>query len=553
MKRNLKWLSLLLVGAIGVTALCGCGGKNNVATTENEAYVMDKNLNPPGEFPVCKEKITLTVGIPKNNLVTDYDENLYTKALEEKMNCDIKFVYLPSSEAEAKQKVELMIAADGKDLPDIIVNVSMEDSSILRYGSKGFIKSLNQYYDNSAYYLNDVMDAEPDLREMITMADGNIYVVPRYQKILQNELGYRMWIYKPWLEKLGLSEPKTLDEFYTVLKAFKEKDPNGNGLADEIPFIGATSSMENWFCDFIAAAFQPIDIQSNYLYPENGKIKAAYIEPEYKEALKYLNKLCEEGLLSPSSFTSDGAQTRQTVQNPSGVQVGCFTSMAPTYLINAEDRAEGYDILAPLTQNDGTGYAVYAASIPTNSFFITKNCQNPEAAFRLGDIMMSEEMSIWNRFGKKGTDWLEPEAGEHGMFESMGYEAKIKPVLAWGSPQSSHWQQGAPAYRSYELSCATVDSGSNIYETRIAEHLQSYLDKKPKEYITKIIYTDDEINTINEIQQNITSYRKDSVARFVIGDWDIETGWEDYLKEMKAIGVDKMLEIVQTAYDRSNK
>ena len=78
--------------------------------------------------------------------------------------------------------------------------------------------------------------------------------------------------------------------------------------------------------------------------------------------------------------------------------------MAPTYLINATDRAEGYDILAPLTQDNGTGYAVYAASIPTNSFFITKNCQYPEAAFRLGDIMMSEEMSIWNRFGKKGTD-----------------------------------------------------------------------------------------------------------------------------------------------------
>ncbi len=54
--------------------------EKNVATTTNEAYVMDENLNPPGEFPVCKEKITLTVGIPKDALVTDYDENLYTKA-----------------------------------------------------------------------------------------------------------------------------------------------------------------------------------------------------------------------------------------------------------------------------------------------------------------------------------------------------------------------------------------------------------------------------------------------------------------------------------------
>ncbi len=552
MKTVIKWMALLMALVISVTILGGCGD-GNVSEVQEEKYVMDENLNPPGEFPVCKKKITLTVGIPKNSLVTDYDENLYTKALEEKINCDIKFVYLPSTDAEAKQKVELMIAADGKDLPDIIVNVPLEDGAILRYGSKGFIKSLNQYYKNSSYYLKDIMEKEPDLESMITMADGNIYVIPRYQKILQNELGYRMWIYKPWLEKLGLSEPKTLDDFYKVLKAFKEKDPNGNGVADEIPFMGATSGGENWFCDFIAASFQPIDIQSKYLYPKNGKIKAAYIEPEYKEALKYLNKLCKEELLSPSSFTSDGAQMRQTVQNPNGVTVGCFTTMAPTYLVNVKDRADGYDILAPLTQNDGTGYAIYGASIPTNSFFITKNCENPEAAFRLGDIMMSEEMSIWNRFGKKGTDWVEPDTNDRGMFESMGYKAKIKPILVWGSPQNSHWQQGAPAYRGYDLALATVDSGTNVYESRIAEHLQSYVDKKPKEYISKIIYTEDELSTINEIEQNITSYRKESVARFIMGDMDIDKEWDNYIKELKAIGVDDMIEIVQKAYDRSNK
>lgn len=73
-----------MICTLGATVLSGCGEKKNVATTTNEAYVMDENLNPPGEFPVCKEKITLTVGIPKDALVTDYDENLYTKALEEK-------------------------------------------------------------------------------------------------------------------------------------------------------------------------------------------------------------------------------------------------------------------------------------------------------------------------------------------------------------------------------------------------------------------------------------------------------------------------------------
>ncbi|MDO5310681.1 MAG: extracellular solute-binding protein [Clostridia bacterium] len=533
-----------------VMLLGGCGSKSTDNGKATEEYVADQNLNAPGEFPVCKEKVTITVGIPKDPLVQDYDTNLYTKLLEEKMNCDIQFSYLPASAAEAQQKLELMVSAGGNDLPDVIVNVPISDSTISRYASKGFIVPLNEYYDNSAYYLNDVCEKEPELKKMITMTDGNIYVVPRYLKIMQNELGYRMWIYEPWLKKLGLEMPKTLDEFYNVLKAFKEQDPNGNGMADEIPLLGATNGGESWFKDFIAAAYQPIDPQSKYLYPENGKIKAAYIQPEYKEAIKYMNKLCSEGLLSPSSFTGDAAQCKQTVQNPNGVQVGAFTSMAPTYLSSSDERKDGYKILPPLTQEDGTGYSVYAASIPVNAFYITKNCKNPEAAFRMGDIMMSEEMTIHSRFGQKGTDWLEPTEGQKSMFDSMGYAAKINPVLTWGAPQNSHWQNGAAGYRSYELSFSTVDSGTNIFETEIANKLQTYMDRIPKEYITKLIYTEDEIDTVNEIQQNIDAYKTDNITRFIIGDLDIESGWDSYVDELKKIGVDELVKISQDAYDR---
>lgn len=538
--------------AVTMCASCGTvpNGKENSAVS---GYTADTNLNAPGEFPVCKNKVTLKVGIPKDPLVTDYDTNLYTQAIKEKMNCDIEFSYLPSSVDEAKQKVELMISAGGGDLPDVIVNVPLSDSTISRYASKGFIIPLNEYYDNSSYYIKDVLEKESDLKKMITMVDGNIYVVPRYLKIMQNELGYRMWLYQPWLEKLGLETPKTLDDFYNVLKAFKEKDPNGNGVADEIPLLGATNGGESWFSDYLSAAFLPINPQSNYLYLDSGKVKAAYYEPEYKEAVKYMNKLCSEGLLSPSSFTSAGAQSRQTVQNPNAVQVGSFTTMAPTYLNGSGDRQNGYKILPPLTQNDGTGYAVYAPSIPVNAFFITKNCKNPEAAFRMADIMMSEEMTIWSRFGKEGTDWLEATPDQKSMFDYMGYKAKINPVLAWGSPQNSHWQNGTPGYRSYELSFSTVENKSNIFETEIANKLESYMEKIPKEYITKLIYTEDETDTISEIQQNIDSYRKDMITRFIIGDLDIDSKWDSYISELKSIGVEELIKTAQSAYDRANK
>ena len=126
-------------------------------------------------------------------------------------------------------------------------------------------------------------------------------------------------------------------------------------------------------------------------------------------------------------------------------------------------------------------------------------------------------------------------------------------MLTWGAPQNSHWQNATPGYRSYEISFSTVNSTSNIFELEIANKLQSYIDRKPKEYISKLIYTEDEMEIVNEVQQNVTSYLSDTVTRFIIGDLDIDKEWDSYIEELKAMDVEQMLEIAQTAYDRVNK
>ena len=80
--------ALAIMTAI-VTTFSACGKNSDNASVSNAGeYVADTNLNAPGEFPVCKNKITLKIGIPKDPLVTDYDTNLYTQAIKEKMNCD---------------------------------------------------------------------------------------------------------------------------------------------------------------------------------------------------------------------------------------------------------------------------------------------------------------------------------------------------------------------------------------------------------------------------------------------------------------------------------
>lgn len=109
-------------------------------------------------------------------------------------------------------------------------------------------------------------------------------------------------INKKWLDNLGLEVPETLDDLYNVLKAFKEQDANGNGDPnDEIPISGAKGlSMD------LLNPFGITDVNGKrMLVAEDGTLSYYPITEQYKEGLKWLNKLYQEGIIDAEAFTQD--------------------------------------------------------------------------------------------------------------------------------------------------------------------------------------------------------------------------------------------------------
>lgn len=101
-----------------------------------------------------------------------------------------------------------------------------------------------------------------------------------------------------------MSAPKTTEEYYQTLKTFLEKDANGNGKQDEIGIVGSKDGWGQQPFAFLMNPFIYTDPTKNYInMDENGQLYAAYPRPEWREGLEYLYKLCQEGLLSPLSFT----------------------------------------------------------------------------------------------------------------------------------------------------------------------------------------------------------------------------------------------------------
>lgn len=133
---------------------------------------------------------------------------------------------------------------------------------------------------------------------MTNLDDGKIYGMPSVGMRQIDSIQSLCFINQTWLDKLGMQQPTTVEELYNVLKAFKTMDPNGNGIADEIPMLGG-----DMIINYVINAFMYYEQAHPYNIGKDEKVYAPYTTDEFREGLKWLNKMCDEGLYSDLSFS----------------------------------------------------------------------------------------------------------------------------------------------------------------------------------------------------------------------------------------------------------
>ena len=195
----------------------------------------------------------------------------------------IKINYYELDSASAGEKVNIMLASG--DLPDAFLSIINETQVV---SNLPLFVPLNEYLtEENAPNLMKMFEKYPELIDMITQVDGNIYT-------------------------LGLEMPTTTEEFYEVCKDIKEGDPNGNGEADEIP---VTFTQNNWAAHFINL-LGPWGIceweggGDGYLKVEDGKAIFTATLPEFRAGLEYWHRMAAEGLLDVEGFTQTNEQLR---------------------------------------------------------------------------------------------------------------------------------------------------------------------------------------------------------------------------------------------------
>ena len=452
-----KILCLVLATILCVTVLSGCGKKTGGEKTVNV------KVSEAGKFPIVDEKVTLKVFMPKPRNASDLVNNDFTKWYEEYTNVHIEWI-VPSGAAQ--QAFNTMIA--GGDYPDIIMGMGLSREQVTSLETQGIVRDISKEIDEHGINIKKMFEEVPEAKEYTTY-DGKMYGVTNVNNSYSSIYSNAMWVFEPWLEKLGLDKPTTIDEFYEMLKAFKEKDPNGNGKADEIPL--AARGVSNYSAGieaYLMSAFIPTEGNVRY-YVENDTVKHVATQPEYREGIKYIKKLYDEGLLYQDTFIVDRTQLTAIGESETPI-LGAAPGGYPGMFCNTSGTTPNYQNFTPILPLEGPKGV--RATVPKRSAtsgadcIVTSACKYPEVAVKWCDYFYSVE----GRRKMSYTGVVDYRGAKEGEFGLDGKQALwvIEPASAeniakYGSGTSNLAWGGSPTgYVSLEESIRTYSAGEGL-------------------------------------------------------------------------------------------
>lgn len=534
MKHTWKLLVILTLTAI---LLAACGSDKETQKRDASAQkAAEVKVNKEG-FPIVDEEIQLTMMAPGTG-VEEWENMELLTDYAEKTNIQFKYVTPPISDFQTK----LNLAFTSGDTGDIIYGAGTDNLTPgmeVDYGEQGVLMPLEELIEEYAPNLKKLLEERPDIKKSITTVDGHIYSLPMVsdETTAQWYTG-PLWYNGKWLEELGVEElPKTTDEFYELLKRFKEEDPNGNGQADEIPLLDVKmESSRPW----LLAAF---GIKEWGIEENNGKVRYAPMEEAYKEYLTYMHKLYDEGLLDSETFSQSDEQKKAKGQDN---RIGVFPDWYSFFTTGEpEEEAVGNPMFYPLT-NDGSREPVIPLGhgMSRGAFSISESNPNPEASIRWIDHFYSKEGFEYLNMGPVGHlwEWEDEEKGTKQKLDTPeGYESSED----YRGSLTPDYGITTPSLRNDLDSLGEDTVFEQFIKKETAEKIEPFGEVGyPLVYLTK-----EEQKEVNNIEVDLNSYVEQMEAKFITGVEPL-SNWDNYVDTIEKMNIERYVEIYQDAYNR---
>lgn len=551
MKRKL----VMILGCM-MAVLVGCSSQpktDSEGTSEPSETVVESTV--AGETDNTEQESIgvndLTIWAIQSEGVSDYETNGETLWYEEKTGVHVNWVQVPQ-QGWADSFKNFFLSEETAD----IYLYDFSTSEVSAIAGMGGIIPLNDLIEQYAPNIKAILDNNPEIKESITALDGNIYTLFKIASNTESAYTQKLWVRDDWLtsyeEATGNPMPETTDDFKKMLEYFRDNDMNENGdTTDEIPYIGM-NGVDGIY--FFADSFIPCNSSSGGYgcYPDKeGNLVFSYNTDAFKNALIYMKGLYNDGLLSDESFTIDKSNRYlYTSGDPAGARAGVVTGVMASDVVQLSD-SEGtldysdYVALPPLKGPDGQRNFVISEN---NSISlvnaISSTCKDPIAAIKWLDYFYSEEGREYGVYGGiQGTDWdLEQGETVKGSGEVVTRITELTDNFCW---QGGH---AGVNYAVQDEDLLRMDA-TNIASNNILATYKANLSYKP--YLVEtgwpsIVWSDDEdaAQEYSELVGLIVDHVTENYTEFILGQKDIETEWDAYVKEFENIGLEKYIELV---------
>ena len=559
-----KMIKKLLTGALAMCMLagtlsgCGSTDKESVESTvqssevksaeASESTAAESSEEAVNDF---SEKVTLEVIAYYQSGEKDWNEYYFVKKIEEIFNVDLQIEMI--EDTVWNEKVALRFAS--KDLPDFIIG----GIDTTTYGNQGFLADLTDYISaETTPNIWQVWEDVPAAKNVMSSETGAVYCIKGVDNELRELDNCRFFINADWANAILGKLPETTDEFYTYLKGVKEQDMDGDGdTTNEIPLGGFYKQATGInVLTAMRAAFGLVD--KRWQVGDDGQVFYVSGSDNYKEMLKYVNTLYEEGLLDPEFFTQTSDQFNA---KDSQYLYGAFGNWTSEWNKPAEDVEAGvyhmYEGMPALTSSVNDTKMWPAKDIKTISMVsVMSDCEYVDRVVAIADWMLSEEgfMAImagpqfgedekypeWGYEGGKEDYFVVDENGESSTFPEE-YNDYFAFLYAERTPHVStvpfyrNWAQARSGEADSWLTHCTAEAHAEYYKTG---------------YPTGVTKTQEESDELSLLLTDIDAYTSEMESKMILGELDIDANWDAYLEGLSQRGIEDALEIQQAAYDR---
>ncbi|GAB2675731.1 extracellular solute-binding protein [Paenibacillus thermoaerophilus] len=519
-KGSASAVALLLAMSV---AAAGCSKGDGGSASSSEPNASQGPSAAASGNPAEKNepfKITMSMNFDGKDIPNP--NNPVQQAIETYTNTKLDIRYTPG--AQYQEKLSVLIASG--DLPMVVASYGAPKQSYLLTAFENGVfwdiapylkeypnlSKLNQaIYDNIAY-------------------KGKIYGLPRERPLARNAFIYRA----DWLENLGMQEPKTLEEFYNMLKAFKEKDPDKNGKNDTYGLstgnVGGSGPEPSAYGVVLGAP--------NVWEVRNGEFIRDVFTPEYLEGLKFQKRLFEEGLIHPDFAMMDRPKMEGEFENGKAGVIYNTTNVAVSYEARVKAHFPDAKIsFFSLLANDKGEKRIAGAMGSNGILMFPKSSVKTEAELKrilkFFDQLADKEMADlleWGIVGKHS----QRKDGKYEMINQEAFDNEVAFPYKWPLRVVA-----LDAIKSPGIVNPLVEK-----EIQVTEENKKYVVNNPTNAILSATFTERGV----ELEQII----KDANTKFIMGVID-EAKWKSEMERWKSSGGDKIAKEYAEDWAKGNK